>query len=180
MNNLLQDKLNIATTLDKQWSPSIYMQLFLSKGYPPGAPFRFYGYNGKEDFNALKGAILKASKSSGTDLTVLTRVRLSKVRAMTAEFSCVKHLKTRSIASKKVYNTSCIQQCGTIIQPKHQAASIKNSSRSSKLKFVKNISDNTGTEKKGTGQHQRELPARIICVHLNFLSSFPLPTTNGI
>ena len=122
MNKLLQHKLNIATTLDKQWSPSIYMQLdtaqnfvdfvpmlkpsnldksmFLSKGYPLGASFCFYGYNGKEDFNALKGAILTASKSSGTDLTVLSKVRLSKVRA---------------IASKKVYNSSCIQQYGTIL-----------------------------------------------------------------
>ena len=62
MNNLLQEKLIIATTLDKQWSPSIYMQLdtaqnfvdfvpmlkpsnldksmFLSKGYPPGASLK--------------------------------------------------------------------------------------------------------------------------------------------
>ena len=126
--------------------------MFLSKGYPPGALFCFYGYNGKEDFNALKGAILTASKSSGTELTVLSRVRSSKVRAITAEFSYVKHLKSRSIVSNKVYNLSCIQQCGTIIQPKHQAASVKNSSRSPKLKFVKNISDDLGTEKKGTGR----------------------------
>ena len=120
MNDLLQHKLSSATTLDKQWSPSIYVQLdtakifvefvpmlklsnldksmFLSKGYPPGASFCFYGYNGTEDLNALKKAIMTASKSSGTDLTVLARVRLSKVRAMTAEFLCVKHLKSRSIA----------------------------------------------------------------------------------
>ena len=88
--------------------------MFLSIGYPPGASFCFYGHNGTEYFNALKKGILTASKSSGTDLTVLARVRLSKVGAMTAEFSCVKHLKSRSITSNKVYNSSCIQQRGTI------------------------------------------------------------------
>ena len=38
MNNLLQDKLIIATTLDKQWSPSIYMQLDTAQNFVDFVP----------------------------------------------------------------------------------------------------------------------------------------------
>ena len=52
----------------------------------------------------------------------------------------MKHHKTKS--STKSFNDSCIQKYGTIIQPKHQGASVKGSSRSSKLKYVPDL---TGT-----------------------------------
>ena len=151
MDQILQDKVDEATKLDKEWTPSIYMpsddknnfvdivsrlkpsQVDLTNcsymGYPSGASFHFFGFKGEEDTVRLKETLVRAAKVSGTELTVRNRGRPSNLRTLTLEFSCVKHHKTKT-ASSKTFNDACIQQCSTIIQPKHQGASIKGSSRS--------------------------------------------------
>ena len=186
MNDALKEKLEEASCLDKTWTPTIMMPLdhqnnledfvpklnpssmdrthFLSKNYPSGTSFRFFGYNGKHSNEELIAAVKKSAFASGTRLKSRRRPNPSNSRIETIEFSCVKcHL---SCASSEGYNENCIQQCGTIIQPRHQSGSFKGSSRSSKLKLVK--STNKGPDSKT----KRNKSSSLRPLHKSNLCSF--------
>ena len=108
--------------------------VFMSKGYPQKASFQFYGFEGIAMKNDLVNELKKAALKGGTPLNFRSRGKMSTHRSHTIEITCGKHLMSKS--SKSSYKEDCIQQCGTIIQPKHQKSSVKGSSRSSWLKHV--------------------------------------------
>ena len=108
------------------------ISLFIPKSYPNGASFRFHGYNGSKCADQIMTDIKNAATRSGTTLKARRRTRGTKFRKTCIQFSCVKHFLSPS--RDQDYHENCIQQNGTIIQPKHSAASIKGSSRSAKLK----------------------------------------------
>ena len=156
MSKNFLERLNAAVEEDKTWSPKITMNLdtpnnpqdiipylqpsgvekvlLKSKGYPKNASFQFSGYKGMEMKDDLIKELKSAALKDGTLLNFRSRGKMSKHRALTIEVTCGKHVLSRS--TKTLYKDDCIQQSGTIIQPKHQGSSVKGASRSSKLKHV--------------------------------------------
>ena len=159
MNQSILERLQEAVKQDKTWTPSIVMNLdqagnpqdivpflqpneierssFMAKGYPKNSSFCFYPFEGMEMKSNLIDELRKAGLKGGSLLNFRSRGKMSKLRIHTIEVTCAKHLLSRTTKTETMYNDNCIQQCGTIIQPKHQSSSVKGSSRSSKLKHVK-------------------------------------------
>ena len=162
-----------ASILDQTWSPSVYMAsgscnnledfvpmlhptsaqkiLLRAKNYPKSAPFRFYGYPGTASDGELILAIQKAAGKCGTRLKARRQAKSTDLRKESIEFSCIKHHHNKCLGAQD-FQPNSIQQCGTIIQPKHQGCSVKGSSRSAKLKHVKalNTDKNTSSRKNKT------------------------------
>ena len=117
---------------------------FSSKQYPKGASFRFYGYSGTASSGDLMDAIKKVADKYGTKLKARRPAKLSDSRKESIEFFCVKHHHNTCLGAQD-FQPHYIQQCGTIIQPKHQAHSAKGSIRSAKLKHVKPLNNENNT-----------------------------------
>ena len=163
-----ESELSIACSKDQQWQPKIFMDMdaasnkvdlvpfltpsndskidFICKNYPVHASFRFYGYSGSDSATNLLNDVKQAANMHGTHLKGKKRKDKTPNRVESIVFTCVKnHL--CSLGDQQ-FNENCIQKCGTSIQPKHQANSVKGSSRSAKLKFVSSPTDANKVTKK--------------------------------
>ena len=160
MDEDIAKKLKEVIALDKKWQPQIFMpqnypfnlvdivpflhptiqekSSFVAQEFPNGASFHFYGFDGTEDAGRLIDTIKASAERKGTTLKARSRMRSFQNRKESIEFTCIKHHIYVS-KSKQNFNDKCIQERRTISQPTHQAASIKGSRRSSKLKLVKTI-----------------------------------------
>ena len=146
MSTNFLERLNAAVEEDKTWSPKIMMDLdfpnnqqdiipflkpsdvdkilFQSKGYPKNSSFQFYGYQGLGMKDELIKGLRSAALKDGTVLNFRSRGKMSKQRSHTIEVTCGKHMLSRTTKASH-YKKDCIQQSGTIVQPKHQRSSVK-------------------------------------------------------
>ena len=149
MNKSILERLQEAVKQDKTWTPSIVMDLdgagnsqdivpflqpneiqkssFMAKQYPKNSSFCFYPFQGMDMKSNLIDELRKAALKGGSLLNFRSRGKMSKLRLHTIEVTCAKHQLSTTTKTEIMYNDCCIQQCGTIIQPKHQSSSVKGS-----------------------------------------------------